>query len=453
IGNGNVGFYNVQKASYPFYIDSTDNSLFNWNNSQRKYGKVNVYNNQDLNSTGIFAQGETAGLAGYAGKYDSTNHKFIDNLFNYAVVFSDALHAGVYGEADQSIKYSANDEYYGVLGVATSPYNSVGVYGSSVSDYGVGTSGLNAYFTTTVPPYVGKTRAYGSLGNRFPLIDPQTHTSQSLTTGVYGVIVDTIGENRYAVYSNGNLALIGNMYTLSDEKFKTDIKPMQNALDIIKQLQPKTYQFVKADKGYTFPKEKQYGLLAQDVQKILPELVQQTAIPKTKNWGESRLNVNGKSADEGKAVTLLNYQAFIPLLIKSTQELNIENDSLKNVVNSMQSQLNDVTKKLNYVMQLMQSTNNAESTSTVTELASLEQNTPNPFNGSTIIKYYLPAQISNAKVVISDANGHNLKTISLSNKGAGQVNITAGTLSSGSYFYSLLIDGKKIDTKQMILTK
>jgi hypothetical protein len=66
---------------------------------------------------------------------------------------------------------------------------------------------------------------------------------------------------------------------------------------------------------------------------------------------------------------------------------------------------------------------------------------------------HLIKQIAATLFILCIANGHTLKSFALSNKGAGQINISADTLSSGSYFYSLLVDGKKTDTKQMILTK
>ncbi len=50
-------------------------------------------------------------------------------------------------------------------------------------------------------------------------------------------------------------------------------------------------------------------------------------------------------------------------------------------------------------------------------------------------------------------DGRQLKSYSLSNTRMNNVTIRAGTLASGQYTYSLIADGKKIDTKNMILTK
>lgn len=86
-------------------------------------------------------------------------------------------------------------------------------------------------------------------------------------------------------------------------------------------------------------------------------------------------------------------------------------------------------------------------------MARLEQNAPNPFNNATLIRYNIPADVQNAQITITDIKGTTLKAIPLNNKGTGQVSIAAGTLMSGTYIYSLVVDGKKIDSKQMVLTK
>ena len=59
----------------------------------------------------------------------------------------------------------------------------------------------------------------------------------------------------------------------------------------------------------------------------------------------------------------------------------------------------------------------------------------------------------NAFVEITAANGQLIKTSPLTQKGNGQLFIEAGTLKTGIYYYTLKVDGVKVDTKQMILAK
>lgn len=81
----------------------------------------------------------------------------------------------------------------------------------------------------------------------------------------------------------------------------------------------------------------------------------------------------------------------------------------------------------------------------------LGQNQPNPFNQNTTVKYFIPQQTNNALIKITNVNGVEVKSITLTQKGNGQINIEAGGLTAGIYFYSLYMDGKKTDTRQMVI--
>jgi len=91
--------------------------------------------------------------------------------------------------------------------------------------------------------------------------------------------------------------------------------------------------------------------------------------------------------------------------------------------------------------------------------ALLQQNIPNPFSNTTTINYTLPQKFTSAQIVITDKSGRTLKAINLpagrqgisGNK--GNVKVDASTLASGTYQYSLMIDGKLAATKQMVITK
>ena len=75
--------------------------------------------------------------------------------------------------------------------------------------------------------------------------------------------------------------------------------------------------------------------------------------------------------------------------------------------------------------------------------AYLEQNQPNPFDGTTVLGYYLPEGTTGAKIVITGINGQLLKSIPVSGKGKGRVTLPANTFAKGSYTYTLWVNGQK----------
>lgn len=50
-------------------------------------------------------------------------------------------------------------------------------------------------------------------------------------------------------------------------------------------------------------------------------------------------------------------------------------------------------------------------------------------------------------------NGAQLKQYNLTGKGKQSVTINGNSFQPGMYLYALVIDGKEVDTKRMILTK
>jgi hypothetical protein len=80
----------------------------------------------------------------------------------------------------------------------------------------------------------------------------------------------------------------------------------------------------------------------------------------------------------------------------------------------------------------------------------LNQNVPNPFAESTVITYNIPAFFRHAQIVFSTITGEIIRTLEIKTAGKGQINVYADNISAGMYTYSLIIDGKRIDTKKMI---
>jgi hypothetical protein len=71
---------------------------------------------------------------------------------------------------------------------------------------------------------------------------------------------------RWTSDTSGNFTAQGNITALSDIRLKTDLAPIENALEKVNQLTG--YTFTRTDTG-----TRQTGLVAQEVQKVLPEAV------------------------------------------------------------------------------------------------------------------------------------------------------------------------------------
>ncbi|MDD5362729.1 MAG: T9SS type A sorting domain-containing protein [Ignavibacteria bacterium] len=85
---------------------------------------------------------------------------------------------------------------------------------------------------------------------------------------------------------------------------------------------------------------------------------------------------------------------------------------------------------------------------------SLEQNQPNPFNPKTKINYKISKK-ADIRITVYDMLGKEIRTIVYKkhNPGNYEVSFDGSSLSSGIYFYSLLINEKIIETKRMVLIK
>lgn len=85
--------------------------------------------------------------------------------------------------------------------------------------------------------------------------------------------------------------------------------------------------------------------------------------------------------------------------------------------------------------------------------AKLYSNIPNPFKERTTISFFIPEAANQAGIHIYNLQGKQIKQISIVDRGNGSVVINGYELTPGMYMYSLIVDGKEVDTKKMILTE
>jgi hypothetical protein len=87
---------------------------------------------------------------------------------------------------------------------------------------------------------------------------------------------------------------------------------------------------------------------------------------------------------------------------------------------------------------------------TLSDDATLSQNSPNPFVDRTVISYSLPVNTGSAKIIFYNNLGSVIKTVPIDQMGEGDIKVYAQNLSDGIYSYSIVADGITIDTKRMI---
>jgi hypothetical protein len=94
-----------------------------------------------------------------------------------------------------------------------------------------------------------------------------------------------------------------------------------------------------------------------------------------------------------------------------------------------------------------------EQVSDKNEIASLGQNVPNPFSSTTNISVNIPQNIQKAVIYIYDMQGLQKKAYKITASGNSSITINGYELKAGMYMYTLVVDGKEVDTKKMILTE
>ena len=181
------------------------------------------------------------------------------------------------------------------------------------------------------------------------------------------------------------------------------------------------------------------GIIAQEFQKIIPEAVVEVDYQKH--------NFDNEVTEEGSYLAV-NTDMIRYALVNAIQDQHELIENLQKENQELRQMVEEV------ISSIAQNQNNIESSITGSEkIAVLNQNNPNPFNESTAISYFIPESSSSATITITSNSGQVLKTIDITNKGEGVLNLSADNLPDGNYHYTLSIDGKTIETNTMVLVK
>jgi len=178
------------------------------------------------------------------------------------------------------------------------------------SHYGVHAKGSGARFNYGFRGYAYDAGAYQNFG-----IKGSATSAAFSNYGVYGeadngtnynyAIYGEAGNStaNYAGYFYGNVHVTGSLTEDSDLRLKENILPVENALDKVEAINGVYFNFKDS------PDKTMVGVIAQDVQAVLPEAVSVTD-PETGYLGVS-------------------YTSLVPVLIEAVKELKAENEALQ----------------------------------------------------------------------------------------------------------------------------
>jgi len=279
----------IENETGSLLISTTDSMVLKTSASTaikiRQNGQV-VFGNSSISSNDIYKK-----IYVKANNSDSIAGYFTNQSLNNVITFNSNL----------SIGSSA------VKGVSLSAANrdGVGVHGVSINSSGNGVGGLfdGGYFGL-----IGRGRLNGYTG---------IYAYANSATIAFRADGTTI--------LNGNLQGTGTNTYSSDAKLKSNIRPIQYGLNDLLKLNPKSYEFKVGEFGDMYlPSGLHHGLIAQDLQFVMPELViksKHTDLTKERNSPESQIDY-----------LTVNYMELIPVLINAIKEQQAQIEQLKSQI-------------------------------------------------------------------------------------------------------------------------
>jgi hypothetical protein len=231
---------------------------------------------------------------------------------------------------------------------------------------------------------------------------------------------------------------------VSDGRFKRKVKEDVLGLEFINALRPVSYDLdlaaIDAFLGIERTEEQSYvsnrtthqtGFIAQEVEAAAKKL-----------GFEQFSGVDAPQNDNDHYG--LRYAEFVVPLVKSVQELSAQNEALKEQLAQQQAQI----EQLLAAQQL-----STEAPNLTSDKAQLYQNIPNPHQGQTAIKVFIPETSSQAFLQVTDLSGKQLKVVVLDAQGEQVVQLHTRELEAGMYLYTLVVDQEIIATKKMVVAQ
>ena len=327
-----------------------------------------------------------------------TSHEGSENSIGVkGIVTGDGLQGaafGLYGEAITNL----SGRNYGVFGHIVSTVNGAAIYGSTH------TSCLGETLTGNYAGYFeGNVLTSGNLG---------------VTGGINGLVLG----------HQGDVSDPGGYYVNGDERsemsqrlrklglstfFINRDKNQAGTSEEVSELKEDGKRMTLTEKQIL--SKQHYGLSATQLEEIFPDLVYE--------------NEDGSKS--------ISYMELVPILVQVINEMGAKIEALENGSQK----------------HLMPSATGVSTSDDNIIMLNLGQNKPNPFGETTSIPVSVPEDVQSAFLYVYNLNGNKVAQVDIPARGTTSVTLSAATLSEGMYLYSLVADGKIVQTRRMIVEK
>jgi uncharacterized protein YaiE (UPF0345 family) len=281
----------------------------------------------ETGSNGISVRANTSGDAYYRLYQDGTitSHWYSDRT-NSKITFGAVTNIPLTFETNSLERMRITSGGDVLVGTQTAHYATTNRTVFNVNGTSSAIIGLQAANTTSGYLYVD--------ANDFTISTEGTRNLNLITAGAAPMILQTNSSERMRITSGGEVYIAGTTdqgaYNLqvngtgvwgagayvdgSDSAVKKNIQPLGASLDLIKQMNPVTFEY---QPFYSKDTTTQTGFIAQELQQVLSDKVYKNGIVK-----------------EGGQYLGVAYQHLIPLLVKSIQELEAQVQALKSQLNN-----------------------------------------------------------------------------------------------------------------------
>ncbi len=474
---------NIAIGGQALYTQSFGNSGTAWNTDNVAIGYKALWANQPTTATNGW---QNTSIGNYALYSNTTGYR--NTAIGFQALYSNTTGVTNVANGLQAL-YSNTTGYANTAnGTGTLYSNTIG-FENTANGSGALQNNISGSYNTANGLFALLSNTSGGYNTADGYYTLQTITTGSYNTALgYQANVDNNARtNSITIAGNGNLALggdnrvrIGNSSmssiggqvgwtTISDERVKENVTDNVKGLAFIMKLKPVTYNYsIAKSNGIQGKEGKDEWAGKNDIEKMLFSGFLSQEVEKAAK--ESDYNFSGvDKPQDANGLWGLRYAEFTVPLVKAVQEqqkmidsLNKTTTSLKKNMSQQDSVIAALKKQMDQFASLVTANNPTQAYSsanlTEVELSNknvivLDQNIPNPFAEQTIISYYLPDNVARAQIIFFDQSGKIIKTVDLTEKGKGTLNIFANDLSNGIYTYSLIVDGQTQETKKMVKAK